>query len=240
MPLPGSFTVSLSILPGSTSSMRSRPMSISSIPNLELHPLLGSQGVSRVRERGQAKGVHTINWGNMTGIPRCDSRPLEGRSMRAKHFRCDDEISLSPVGGRRAVGVQEDLPCGCHQAGGVCVKVRPALSRRSVRLGQCVSVLDRQTLRVGICVCVDTCLGKGIGTRSLSLWFDYWSVDGMVHRIGLDTWSLNGRVMRVAEKCGFASEGIESELAHITPSRLLIGRYSRRRWRQDLPPECGQ
>ena len=71
--------------------------------------------------------------------------------------------------------------------------------------------IDRTSVKVGICICVDACFGKGFGMRSLSLWVDYWFLDRKVHRVGLDTWSFNTRMIHVAEKCGFVPEGIERE-----------------------------
>ena len=59
---------------------------------------------------------------------------------------------------------------------------------------------DRTSLKVGIDICVDSRIGKGLGTRSLALWIDYWFMDRKMHRVGLDTWSFNKRMMRVAEK----------------------------------------
>jgi RimJ/RimL family protein N-acetyltransferase len=70
---------------------------------------------------------------------------------------------------------------------------------------------DKTSIKVGIDICEDSYLGKGFGTRSLSLWIDYWFVDRKVHRVGLETWSFNGRMLRVAEKCGFVAEGVERE-----------------------------
>jgi RimJ/RimL family protein N-acetyltransferase len=71
---------------------------------------------------------------------------------------------------------------------------------------------DKTSVKIGIDICVDSCLEKGLGTRSLALWVDYWFVDRKVHRVGLETWSFNGRMIRVAEKCGFGPEGIEREV----------------------------
>jgi RimJ/RimL family protein N-acetyltransferase len=66
--------------------------------------------------------------------------------------------------------------------------------------------------RVGIDVCEDAYLNQGIGTEALGLWVNYLFANSGVHRIGLDTWSFNGRMMRVAEKAGFVLEGAEREL----------------------------
>jgi len=71
---------------------------------------------------------------------------------------------------------------------------------------------DKTSVKIGICICEDNHLCKGIGTISLKLWLDYWFVDRKMHRVGLDTWSLNQRMIRVAEKCGFIFEGIEREV----------------------------
>jgi len=71
---------------------------------------------------------------------------------------------------------------------------------------------DRSSVKIGICICVDSCLGRGIGTRSLRLWVRYWLDERKLHRVGLDTWSINPRMLRVAEKCGFIAEGVEREV----------------------------
>ena len=65
---------------------------------------------------------------------------------------------------------------------------------------------------VGIDICEDAYLNQGIGTEALGLWIGYLFANSDVHRIGLDTWSFNGRMMRVAEKLGFVREGVEREL----------------------------
>jgi RimJ/RimL family protein N-acetyltransferase len=70
----------------------------------------------------------------------------------------------------------------------------------------------KAAVKVGICICVDECLGKGLGTRSLRLWVRYWFEQRKLHRVGLDTWSINPRMMHVARKCGFVPEGVEREV----------------------------
>jgi RimJ/RimL family protein N-acetyltransferase len=65
---------------------------------------------------------------------------------------------------------------------------------------------------VGIDICEDAYLNQGSGTEALGLWVDYLFANSDVHRIGLDTWSFSGRMMRVAEKLGFVREGVEREL----------------------------
>lgn len=70
---------------------------------------------------------------------------------------------------------------------------------------------DEASVYVGIDICLDKHLGRGLGTRALRLWIDYWFRDRDLHRVGLETWSFNERMMRVAEKCGFVHEGIVRE-----------------------------
>jgi RimJ/RimL family protein N-acetyltransferase len=64
---------------------------------------------------------------------------------------------------------------------------------------------------VGIDICEDDCLNRGIGTEALRLWVDYLFANSDVHRIALATWSFNPRMMRVAEKVGFVHEGVQRE-----------------------------
>ena len=65
---------------------------------------------------------------------------------------------------------------------------------------------------VGIDICRDTCLNRGLGTEALRLWVDYVFAISDVHKLGLDTWSFNPRMIRVAEKVGFAYEGRQREM----------------------------
>jgi RimJ/RimL family protein N-acetyltransferase len=65
---------------------------------------------------------------------------------------------------------------------------------------------------VGIDICEDEYLNKGVGTETLEIWIAYLFSNSDIHRIGLDTWSLNERMIRVAEKLGFTFEGAEREL----------------------------
>ena len=64
---------------------------------------------------------------------------------------------------------------------------------------------------VGIGIAEDAHWDKGLGTESLWLWVDYLFANSDFHRIGLTTWSFNPRMMRVAEKVGFLSEGTQRE-----------------------------
>ncbi len=69
-----------------------------------------------------------------------------------------------------------------------------------------------QTWFVGIDICVDDHLNRGNGTEALRLWVDYLFAHSKIHRIALDTWSLNPRMMRVAAKAGFVFEGAQREV----------------------------
>ncbi len=64
---------------------------------------------------------------------------------------------------------------------------------------------------VGIDICEDDALGCGLGTEALRLWLDYLFENSTFHKIGLETWSFNPRMMRVAEKVGFCLEGMLRE-----------------------------
>ena len=65
---------------------------------------------------------------------------------------------------------------------------------------------------VGISIFDDEYLDRGLGTEALRLWIDYLFANSEVHRIGLDTWSFNPRMMRVAHKLGFVYEGAQREM----------------------------
>jgi len=68
------------------------------------------------------------------------------------------------------------------------------------------------TWMVGIDIAEDDALNRGFGKEALSLWLDYLFSGSSVHRIGLDTWSLNPRMVRVAERLGFVPEGAQREV----------------------------
>lgn len=65
---------------------------------------------------------------------------------------------------------------------------------------------------VGISICEDAYLNQGIGSEALALWVDHLFAHSDIHRIGLRTYSFNERMLRVAEKVGFAREAVEREL----------------------------
>lgn len=65
-------------------------------------------------------------------------------------------------------------------------------------------------LGVGIARAADW--GRGLGGEALSLWIDHLFENSTVHRLGLATWSLNPRMMALAQRLGFKSESVEREL----------------------------
>jgi RimJ/RimL family protein N-acetyltransferase len=85
---------------------------------------------------------------------------------------------------------------------------------------------------VGIDICEDDDLGRGFGTEAFGLWIDYLFLHSEVHRLGLDTWSFNPRMKRVAEKLGLVYEGAERELREWQGQRLDLVHYGllRREW----------
>jgi len=77
----------------------------------------------------------------------------------------------------------------------------------------------------GIDIYNDDCLNRGFGTEALRLWIDYLFSHSEVHRIGLETWSFNPRMKRVAEKVGLVCEGAERELLEWQGQRLDFVHY---------------
>jgi tRNA (cmo5U34)-methyltransferase len=65
---------------------------------------------------------------------------------------------------------------------------------------------------VGIDICEDAYLNRGLGTEALQLWVNHIFSTSDVHKIGLETWSFNPRMIRVAEKAGFVREGCQREI----------------------------
>jgi len=68
------------------------------------------------------------------------------------------------------------------------------------------------TCKLGIDICDDECLNRGLGTEALTLWIDYIFAAPSIRRVGLDTWSFNQRMIRVAHKLGFTQEGADREM----------------------------
>ncbi len=103
-----------------------------------------------------------------------------------------------------------------------CTKEKPEPRKTAViaaHTGQPIGTVSRYTLPahpnawfVGIDIFADESLNRGLGTEALRLWVDYLFLHSSIHRIGLDTWSFNTRMIRVAQKLGFASEGAQREV----------------------------
>lgn len=89
-------------------------------------------------------------------------------------------------------------------------------------------------LYVGIGIYEDELWGQGLGTEALWLWVDHLFANTEHHRIGLTTWSLNPRMMRVAEKVGFVREGVEREIREWQGEYLDRIQYGmlRREWEE--------
>ncbi len=103
-----------------------------------------------------------------------------------------------------------------------CAKEKPSPCKIAVIVtqdGQPIGTVNRygslehpDAWFVGIDIFADECLNKGLGSEALKLWVDYLFTHSNIHRIGLDTWSFNLRMIRVAQKLGFAYEGAQREM----------------------------
>ena len=67
---------------------------------------------------------------------------------------------------------------------------------------------------IGIDICEDDYLNKGLGTEAFGLWLGYLFANSDVHRIGFDTYSFNPRMIRIGEKLGFVHEGADREIVN--------------------------
>jgi RimJ/RimL family protein N-acetyltransferase len=84
--------------------------------------------------------------------------------------------------------------------------------RESIPMGWVSSYTQEDapgTRFVGIDICEDDCLNRGLGTEALQLWIDYLFANTDVQRLGLETWSFNPRMIRVAIKAGFVLDEIK-------------------------------
>jgi len=59
---------------------------------------------------------------------------------------------------------------------------------------------------------IQTIIDAGCGTEALQLWVDYLFSNSDVHRTALATYSLNPRMIGLAEKVRFVHEGRDSEI----------------------------
>ncbi len=66
---------------------------------------------------------------------------------------------------------------------------------------------------IGMRICEDDFLNRGLGTEALRLWLAYLFTNSTVHRIGAATWSFNPRAIALLKKLGFTHEGTERQVA---------------------------
>jgi len=98
------------------------------------------------------------------------------------------------------------------------------------------------TWMIGIDICEDDHLEQSLGTQALRLWMDYLFANSPIHRLGLDTWSFNPRMMRVAEKLGFTPEGLQREVLQWQGEWLDFVHYGmlREEWGKEYSPKLGE
>lgn len=92
---------------------------------------------------------------------------------------------------------------------------------------------------VGIDICEDAYLNRGLGTEALERWVNHIFATSDVHKIGLETWSFNGRMIRVAEKAGFVCEGRQREVQQWQGEWLDLIQFGllREEWQEKMGAE---
>jgi tRNA (cmo5U34)-methyltransferase len=92
---------------------------------------------------------------------------------------------------------------------------------------------------VGIDICEDAYLNRGLGTEALQLWVDHIFSTSDVHKIGLETWSFNPRMIRVAEKAGFVCKGRQREIRQWQGEWLDLVQFGilREEWQEKMGAE---
>ena len=91
------------------------------------------------------------------------------------------------LGKRAVIAASDNIPCGW-------------VSRYGEKK-------DPHICFLGIDICEDAYLNRGLGTEALRLWVDYLFKTSDKHKLNLETWSFNPRMIRSAEKAGFVIEG---------------------------------
>jgi len=88
---------------------------------------------------------------------------------------------------------------------------------------------------VGISIAEDDFLNRGYGTEALELWVNYLFANSEYHKLCLDTWSFNPRMMRVAEKISFVPEGIQRHMQFWEGEWLDLVHYGmlREEWKKN-------
>ncbi len=87
---------------------------------------------------------------------------------------------------------------------------------------------------IGIDICKNDYLDRGLGTEALELWIDFLFENSDVHKIGLQTYSFNHRMNKVANKLCFKEEGVDREVIHWKGKWINRVRYGmlRQEWNE--------
>lgn len=78
---------------------------------------------------------------------------------------------------------------------------------------------------LGIDICEDAQLNKGLGTQAMMAWTNYLFENSGIHKLEIHTWTINLRMMRVAEKLGYTFEGREREIRQWEGEWIDMVRY---------------
>ena len=73
-------------------------------------------------------------------------------------------------------------------------------------------VNNNESAKIGIDIYIDEYMNKGYGKEALGIWINYLICEERFHRIGLDTYSFNSSMIKVALNCNMKLEGIEREI----------------------------
>jgi RimJ/RimL family protein N-acetyltransferase len=92
---------------------------------------------------------------------------------------------------------------------------------------------------VGIDICEDAYLNLGLGTEALELWVNHIFTTSDVRKIGLETWSFNLRMIRIAEEAGFVYKGCQRGIRQWQGEWLDLLQFGmlREEWQQKVGVE---
>jgi RimJ/RimL family protein N-acetyltransferase len=128
---------------------------------------------------------------------------------------------LDALGERFLKRCTQDLPCPRTSA-----MIADRTDRPLGWVGSYTLADVPDTRYVGIDICEDDCLNQGLGTEALGLWIDYLFVHTDLPRLGLETWSFNPRMIRVAEKLGFVLENVKRQAREWQGQQLDLLQFS--------------
>jgi RimJ/RimL family protein N-acetyltransferase len=74
------------------------------------------------------------------------------------------------------------------------------------------SINNNESVMIGIAIYESDYQGKGIGEEALSIWIKHLFEEKKYHKIGLETYTFNSRMIRTAERIGFVKEGMDREI----------------------------